>query len=304
LSGTTSEVHTVFSVDGSLYQRWQADLLAYSHHKVGQPGPLTRLLSSDGPPTPFAGTTFHTKPYFPHPVTGDYYPPYNRIMALRAWLTENPPTQEVILLVEPDCVFLGSLTGELVSRGHPVSHPIRYMDPVPRPGWRRDQLVQKHCSRPELVEPAGIPTVLIHRDDLMEVVPLWIEKTEDIRNDPKSRELAGASGWMADMWGYTCAAAEIGLRHKLRPLARTPGEAQAFGYACTPGEDQADLPIIHYCFPWSDAANRWVWEKRTYRPWEKVPDPPDDVPSASKALIGLLNEWVAMPEHQICLYDA
>ena len=29
MPGTTSEVHTVFSVDGSRYQRWQADLLAY-----------------------------------------------------------------------------------------------------------------------------------------------------------------------------------------------------------------------------------------------------------------------------------
>ena len=56
----------------------------------------------------------------------------------------------------------------------------------------------------------------------MEVVPLWIEKTEDIRNDPKSLELLGG-GWIADMWGYTCAAAELGLRHKLRALARSQG---------------------------------------------------------------------------------
>ena len=286
MSGTTSEVNTVFSVDGSLYQRWQADLLAYSHHKVGQPGPLTRLLSSDRPPTPFAGRTFHTKSYCPHPVTGDYYPPYNRIMALRDWLSERPPAEEVVLLVEPDCVFLGSLTGELVSRGYPVSHPISYMDPLPQA-----ELVQKHCSRPELVEPAGIPTLLIHRDDLMEVVPLWIEKTEDIRNDPTSRELI-EGGWIADMWGYTCAAAEIGLRHKLRELARVQGE------------DQADLPIVHYYYPSSYAEYGWHWDKRNYRPWERVPNPPDEVPSVDKALIGLLNEWVAMPEHQICLYDA
>ena len=189
--GATSEVHTVFSVDGSLYQRWQADLLAYSHRKAGQPGPLTRLLSSDRPPTRFEGRTFHTRSYSTHPATGDYYPPYNRIMALRAWLTEDPPAEEVILLIEPDCVFLGPLTSEPVSRGHPVSHPIGYMDPVPQA-----ELVQKHCSRPELMDAAGIPTVLIHRDDLMKLVPLWLEKTEEIRDDPKSRELVGeGDGW-------------------------------------------------------------------------------------------------------------
>jgi peptidyl serine alpha-galactosyltransferase len=286
VSGHRSEVHTVFSVDSSLYQRWQADLLAYSHRKVGQPGPLTRLLSADGPPTRFAGRTFHTRSYCPHPATGDHYPPYNRIMALRAWLRRNPPEEEVILLLEPDCVFLAPLLpAEPVNRGQPVSHPVSYMDPLPK-----TELLQKHCSRPELVDAAGIPTLLIHRDDLMELVPLWIEKTENIRNDPKSLEIL-EGGWVADMWGYTCAAAEIGVRHKLPALARLQGE------------DLADLPIVHYCYASSSTEHDWHWDKRTYRPWERVPDPPEDVPSVDKALIGLLNEWVAMPEHQICLYE-
>jgi len=207
-------------------------------------------------------------------------------MALRAWLSENPPEEEVILLIEPDCVFLGPLTGELVRRGHPMSHPIGYMDPSPNA-----ELVQKHCSRPELVEVAGIPTVLIHRDDLMELLPLWIEKTENIRNDPRSLELL-EGGWIADMWGYTCAAAEIGLRHQLRALSRVQGE------------EPAAQPIIHYCYASSYTEHDWHWDKRYYRPWERVPDPPDIVPSVDKALIGLLNEWVDMPEHQICLYEA
>ena len=277
---SAGSIHTVFSVDGSLYQRWQADLLAYSHEKVGQPGPLTRLLSADGPPTPFAGRTFHTKQYCPHPVTGDYYPQYNRLMALTAWLEESPPVEEVILLLDPDCVFLAPLLPtELVSPGSPVSHPVGYMDPAPKAA-----LLQRHCSRPELVDAVGIPT-LIHRDDLMALTPLWVEKTEEIRSDPRSLDLLGG-GWVADMWGYTFVAAELGLRH-------TPCEL-----ALAQHEDRADLPIIHYCYSSSDDEGHWTWDKRSYKPGERVPDPPDDVPSASKALIGLLNEWVAMPERQ------
>jgi hypothetical protein len=205
-------------------------------------------------------------------------------MALGDWLKVAPPAEEVLLLIEPDCVFLGPLTGVPVSRGHPVSHPIGYMDPAPQ-----SELVQKHCSRPELVEAAGIPTVLIHRDDLMELVPLWLEKTEDIRNDSRSRELLDG-GWISDMWGYTCAAAEMGIRHELRALAR--------GH----GEHQADMPIVHYYYPSSSDEHDWYWDKRHYRPWERVPDPPDELPAVDKTLIGLLNEWVSMPEHQICLY--
>jgi peptidyl serine alpha-galactosyltransferase len=279
---TTGAIHTVFSVDGSLYQRWQADLLAFSHEKSGQPGPLTRLLSANGPPTPFAGRTFQTNPYSPHPVSGEYYPPYNKPEALRAWLREVPLEEEVVLLLDPDCLFLQPLTGS-VSRGNPIAHPIEFMNPA-----RHAELLEKHCLNPELVDNVGVP-ILIHKDDLAAVAPLWLEKTEEIRNDPRSLYLTDG-GWIAEMCGYTLAAAEIGLRHTVRELSRFQMDYRA------------DLPTIHYSYTSSDPAKRWVWDKRAYEPWERVPDPPDEVPLATKVLIGLLNEWVARQEHQLCLY--
>jgi hypothetical protein len=280
-SSTKRQVHTVFSADGSIYQRWQADLLAHSHRKVRQPGPLTRLLSTDGPPSLFAGTTFQTESYSTHPLTGDYFPCYNKVVALKAWLEEAPPTEEVVLLLDPDCIFLEPVE-ELVSRGEPIAHPISYLDPFHA---RNVGFVRKHCPTPDLAQALGIP-ILIHRDDLALLCPRWLKKTEEIRNNPESREHAG---WLAEMWGYAFAAAEIGLRHRLRELARFSTE------------NRADLPLIHYCYSSSDAEGRWRWDKQTYRPWERVADPPSEVPLASKVLIGLLNEWVEMPENQVCL---
>ena len=273
-------IHTVFSVDDSLYLRWQADLLAHTHKKAGQPGPITRLWSAYGRPFPFAGRTFRTGSYSRHPISGDYYPIYNKVMALKAWLQGSPPAEESVLLLDPDCVFLAPLTGS-VERGHPVSQPVSYMDPA-----HNQELVEKHCLRPELVDAVGIPT-LIHRDDLVILAPLWVKKLEEIRNDPRSRELAG---WVSEMWAYTFSAAELGLRHALPELAHFQAE------------NRADLPIVHYCYSSSDPEKRWVWDKRTYRPWERVPDPPSEIPQASKALIGLLNEYASMPKHEICLY--
>jgi hypothetical protein len=281
---SAGKIHTVFSVDGSLYQRWQAELLAHSHLMVHQPGPLSRLFSADEQPAPFVGRTFQTSSYSPHPLSGDAYAPYNKPKALRDWLWEAPPEEEAVLILDPDCIFLKPFTGS-VSRGRPVAQPISYLDPAHE---HNQELVRKHCRNPESVQGVGIP-ILIHRDDLTALAPLWLKKTEEIRGDPKSRETAG---WVAEMWAYAFAAAELGLRYTTRELARVSTE------------DRADLPIVHYCYSSSDAEGHWTWDKRAYRPWEKVPDPPDEVPLASKALIGLLNEWVAMPEHQICLFEA
>jgi peptidyl serine alpha-galactosyltransferase len=274
------EIHTVFSVGGSLYQRWQADLLAYSHRKVRQPGPLTRLLSSYEQPSPFAGRTFCTAPFSPHPVSGDDYTPYNKPRGMLAWLQEAPPEEEAVLILDPDCIFLEPLTGS-VRRGRPLAHPIDFLNPA-----QHAQLVERHCSTPELVDGVGVP-ILIHRDDLAALAPLWLKKTEEIRDDPVGRNLVG---WVAEMWGYTTAAAELGLRHTKRELQRVQTE------------DRADLPIVHYAYSSSDAEKRWTWDKRTYKPWERVPDPPDEIPQASRVLVELLNEWVAKQGHQICLH--
>jgi hypothetical protein len=240
------------------------------------------LLSSYEQASPFLGRTFQISPYSPHPLTGDDYAAYNKPSALYAWLREASPSEEVVLVLDPDCVFLEPLVGS-VSRGHPVAQPYSYLDPRAED---KAELVEKHCQSPEVVDGVGIP-ILIHRDDLAAVTPLWLKKTLEIRRDLRSRE---AAGWVAEMWAYAFAAAELGLKHTTRELTRVTTE------------DAADLPIIHYCYGTSDTVGNWRWDKWNYRPWERISDPPDEVPLASKVLIGILNEWVAKPENQVCLY--
>jgi hypothetical protein len=270
-------VHTLFSVDESLYQRWQADLLAYSHHSVHQAGPLTRLWSGTGRPSPFAGRTFRTVAYSPHPVTCDPYPPYTRPNSIRAWLRGTPLVDEALLLLDPDCVFITPVR-VAVSRGLPCAQPVSYLDPA-----HNRELVRRHCRRPSQVQGVGIP-ILIYRDDLAQLVVRWIHKTESIRDDRRSQELAG---WIAEMWGYVFAAAELGLRHAVRALARFQTE------------DRADRPIIHYCYSSSDEAGQWAWDKRTYRPWKRVPEPPATTPLSSRRLIHLLNEYAALQNYRV-----
>jgi hypothetical protein len=272
-------IHTVFSIDDSLYHRWQADLLAYSHKKVNQSGPLTRLYSGDGTPPAFDGDTVQTKPYSPHPTTHDDYLPYNRIGALREWLTDSPPAEKSLLVLDPDCVFLTAWT-EPAERGRPIAHPIHAMSARMA---SNPEFLRRHGYSAESVQAMGIP-LLIDRDDLQALLPLYMQKTEEIRGDPVSRELVD---WMSDMWGYAFAAADLGLRHELRDLARWQMD------------DETDLPFIHYCYSSSSADGQWQWNKRTYEPWNPVPQPPSDVCQATVALISLLNEFAGKQEYRV-----
>ncbi len=267
---TPPSIQTVFSVDGSRSHRWQAELLAHSHRKVRQPGSLTRLWSGPERPTAFAGETFWAEPYAPHPVSGDDYAPYNKPAAIQEWLGGVCPPEETVLVVDPDCVFLTPVV-DTVERGRPAAQLYSYLDPADDPGA---ELAARHCRHPS-PQGVGVP-YLIHRDDLAALAPLWLAKTEAIRGDRRSRELAG---WVAEMWGYAFAAAELGLVHEARELC------------VVQTEDQTEAPIIHYCQNPDDGADRWRWDKWGYRPWEPVPPPPDGTPRALVALVGLLNEW-------------
>ena len=288
-------MHTVFSIGNNHYQRWQARLLAYSHRRVRQPGKLTCLVSGLHNPEPVIDADFFTPNYFPHPVTGDRYAAYNKPASLMAWLREAPPDEETILLVDPDCVFLDAFQGR-AGRGRPVAQPIFYMNLRERPvsvrppagrepffevDWEPvEALLSKYCERPERVQGVGIPT-LIHRDDLAVLAPLWLAKTERIRND---FDLRDGIGWIAEMWAYCMAAADLGLDHEERDLA------------CFATEERDDLPLVHYCFDLRDGDGGWTWGKRSYQPWTRVPDPPADVPRSGRALIGILNTFVEEQE--------
>lgn len=269
-------VHTVFSIDGSRFQRWQAELLAYSHRKVHQPGPLTRLYSARNKPSVFAGRTFRTPPYSPHPETKDDYAPYNRIGALAEWLETSPPKESTVLVLDPDFVFLTPYD-EPVKRGRPVTQRVAYMRPeIPR----NAKVLQRHGYKARSVQPMGIP-LLIHQDDLRALLPLWMEKTMAIRDDRVSRKYAN---WISDMWGYVFAAIDLGLRHELRNLA---------GWI----DQKGGLPFIHYCH--NSVVGTWQWSKYKYKAWKAVPEPPDGAPGTTVALVSLLNELARKKQHKI-----
>lgn len=265
-------IHTVFSMSQSPYQIWQAQLLAYSHWKVGQPGPLTALVSTDDPPQPVLDRTFYTRAWSPHPRTGDAYLPYNKPYSIMTWLAEAPPEEETVLLIDPDCVFLEPVEIHAV-RGRPIAH---HRESIRSKAYA--EALRPYYNRPDLLQPMCVP-VLIHRDDLAALAPRWLAVTEALREDPASR---AELGWVAEMWAYIIAAAQIGLWHELRPL-------ESFVSDCELG-----TPFIHYAHHLKSPDGKWSWHKGTYRPWDPVEDPPPGTPEAGVTLIRMLNRFAAV----------
>lgn len=74
-------------------------------------------------------------------------------------------------------------------------------------------LVRLHTKHPELCDKVG-GLLAMHMDDLRVLAPLWLSKTEDVRQDTAhwSTNLTGdvyGKGWISEMYGYSFGAAEV-----------------------------------------------------------------------------------------------
>ncbi len=251
--------HTVFSAEsGNATSGWQAELLAWSFHRAGEPGPLT-MLCSGGNDRVAGCETFATNRW--NDLDGDNYPPFNKPLALQDWLSKGGPKCDKVLIVDPDCLWFGTPLAEWLG--------VLEIELAPRQAlvqsWDYHGGLQGFCAgvKHPLVIPVGIP-LLIRTDDLAELVPWWIRHTRWIRHTHTMRD----PFWNAEMGGYMLGAAEIGLRQELMRID------------CG--------PILHY-YSWRPCIDGW--QKYDYRPWSRIPV---QGPPARRSLALLINEYAEL----------
>ncbi|KAL7001131.1 Peptidyl serine alpha-galactosyltransferase [Sarracenia purpurea var. burkii] len=96
----------------------------------------------------------------------------------------------------------------------------------------------------------------MHIDDLRALAPMWLSKTEDVREDRAhwATNITGdiyGKGWISEMYGYSFGAAEVRLHHKINDnLMIYPGYI--------PREDVEPI-LFHYGFPFS--VGNWSFNK-------------------------------------------
>jgi len=279
-------IHTVFSCEPSHYQRWQAELLIFTHRMFRQPGGITKLLAS-GKDFCLHDMPAHVHPsYRKHPFTGDDYAPYNKPAGIAHWLPRADFPEETVLILDPDCVFTNQVT-RTARRGRPAAHKVGILNPP----YKKD-IADLFKFKPEALEEVAVP-ILIHRDDLEMVAPRWLAVTETLRASDIVKP--DNHRWMIEMWGYVVGAAQVGLKHDSLRLQTYPHESDPDG-----------APIMHYAWkvehtttttekrrPWrrkpKTSEHKWVWWKQTYKPWSIVPEPPPDCPACMHRLVKILN---------------
>ncbi|QCD93537.1 hypothetical protein DEO72_LG5g1612 [Vigna unguiculata] len=254
----SGRIHTLFSVECQNYFDWQTVGLMNSYRKAKQPGPITRLLScTDEEKKNYKGMhlapTFEVPSMSRHPRTGDWYPAINKPAGVVHWLKHSKDAKKVdwVVILDADMIIRGPIVPwELgAERGRPVAAYYGYLKGCD------NILAQLHTKHPELCDKVG-GLLAFHIDDLRVFAPLWLSKTEEVREDRAhwATNITGdiyGKGWISEMYGYSFGAAEVGLRHKINDnLMIYPGY--------NPREGIEPI-LLHYGLPFS--VGNWSFNK-------------------------------------------
>jgi hypothetical protein len=242
-------LYSVICTDAAPELDWQCELLEYTWRAVGQPGTLVRLVAAGEEhalPTHVHAQVLRTPPSNVHPESGDRYIPYNRLYSLQAWLARAAPDGTVLIL-DPDMVFRAQLDIRAAPGRAIGQHWVDFGD-----GRRLAKALGVAAHR---LQPVTWP-LAIHTSDLTRLLPVWIERTADVRR--------ALDRWESDMFGLVLAAADLGLEF---------GLSTTCAWMPWPEDAVRGAPLLHYCQPVKGRAGDTIWYKREYQPWSHTFDP-------------------------------
>ncbi|KAK4426087.1 Peptidyl serine alpha-galactosyltransferase [Sesamum alatum] len=271
-------IHTLFSVERRNYFDWQTVGLMHSYRKALQPGPITRLLfCTDEEKRTYKGMnlapTLEVPSMSKRPNTGDRYPAINRPAGIVHWLKHSKDAENAdwVVILDADMIIRGPIIPwELGAEiGRPVAAHCGYLVGCD------NALAKSHRKHPELCDNVG-RLLAVHIDDLRALAPIWLSKTQEVRQDGAhwvtnyTGDIYG-KGRITEMYGYSFAAAEVGLHHKMNDnLMVYPGYSPPEGI---------DPILMHYGLPFS--IGNWSFGKLehhqdniVYDCWRLFPEPP------------------------------
>jgi len=127
-----------------------------------------------------------------------------------------------VIILDADMIIRRPMTAELVEVevGRPVSAYYGYLKGVFPENYMKVKERVKNVDKAQQV--GGFSVMAL--EDLKKVAPLWLKWTEEVRQDPESwgntGDIYNSNGkagppWIAEMYGYVFACAEVGLNFKV-----------------------------------------------------------------------------------------
>ena len=222
--------HIIFSTECTPYFDWQTVALLHSYVQTNQTGGITRLMACDDVnysakdlTDRFFGAKTYVHPnYAKHPKTGDNYPAYNKPFSVLHWLRHAEPEEDYIVFLDPDMVIRSKISVEIVGAqiGRPVSAYYGYLE-----GVDKDSYMEVKAQVPNVDKAQKVGGFMVmHKEDMKRVAPLWLHYTEEVRNKPgnwaNTGDIYNQNGkagppWISEMYGYVFACAHAKLRHRV-----------------------------------------------------------------------------------------
>ncbi len=252
--------HTLLTAQATTYQQWQSRIMYYHYKKqrslagpCSDMGGFTRLVSSPGGKPD--GIEVEIPSVF-YAELGEvemrrygHFAVLNRPLAVVRWLEGSGLArvpEPYIYIAETDHVLLKplrNLAAEAAASGeeHAAAFFFHYMQASRRTIEMIRPVAHLHSRLASLshtdIQPIGPSPVILRKHDLVEVAPLWLNLSLALKLNPETDK---AFGWVLEMWGYSLAAAALGIRHRVR---RDFQQEPSGGYASL-----GDTYIFHYTY--------------------------------------------------------
>ena len=315
--GGRKPVHVVLTAQDSLYQAWQTRIMYYHLRKIQKANPcteltgFTRMLNAPGAKPDALMDEMPTVVVHaldggggcrgdPSSNTCDMgFPVMNRPHGVTQLLEQLPPslTEEYVLIAETDHILLRDIPNR-ATPSRPVCYPFHYMNAKAK---ELRPVVQRFVDDPDVVDPCGPSPTIIHLPMLRRMTPEWLSLSFELKRDPQADKVFG---WVLEMWGYTLAAARLGIRHLV--MEELQAEPSALWNADM--KDHGSPHIYHYTFGLEysldgvavSGVGAWSLDKRhfmSHYPPRNLEPPPRCAGRAAHTLHALFNEAsAALPQ--------
>jgi len=218
------------------------------------------------------------------------FPVMNRPHGVTQLLEHLPSTvtEEYVLIAETDHLLLKPIPNRATPE-KPACFPFGYMDVKAAP---LRPIVKRFTADADAVDPCGPSPVLIHLPMLRRLTPEWLSLSFALKRDEEANRVFG---WVLEMWGYTIAAARLGIKHYVWEQFQT--EPSSLWHTQLDGAPY----IYHYTFGLEYTSDglpvtgvgEWSLDKRHfmgYYPPRNLDPPSGCAGAAAKTLHAMFNE--------------